>query len=161
MPTTKTALHTSDVEKRTGSGYPAPHDVPCRQRSRRRLSDAFGLSQFGVNLLELPPGAWSSQRHWHRNEDEFIYVLEGELMLKEDHGEILLKAGDAAGWKAGSNVGHCLINRSQRDAVYIEVGTRAAIETAVYPDIDMRAERDKTGARYVKKNGEPYPVRKV
>jgi uncharacterized cupin superfamily protein len=73
----------------------------------------------------------------------------------------VLKPGDAAGWKANSPVGHCLINKTTRDAVYIEVGTRAATETAVYPDIDMRAERDKTGMRYVKKNGEPYPVRKA
>jgi uncharacterized cupin superfamily protein len=120
-----------------------------------------GLDQFGVNLVTLRAGAWSSQRHWHRNEDEFVYVLEGEITLVEDHGEIVLKPGDAAGWKADSRIGHCLINRTQKDAVYIEVGTRAPHETAVYPDIDMRVERDKTGPRYVKKTGEPYPVRKV
>ena len=88
-------------------------------------------------------------------------MLSGELVLCEDHGETVLKPGEAAGWKANSRVGHCLINRTQRDAVYIEVGTRATHETAVYPDIDMRCERDKTGMRYMKKTGEPYPVRKA
>jgi uncharacterized cupin superfamily protein len=140
--------------------YPEPFWKPIEGRSRKRLGNAVGLTQFGVNLATLKPGAWSSQRHWHRNEDEFIYVLEGEITLCEDHrSEIVLKAGDAAGWKANSRVGHCLINRGTSDAVYIEVGTRAPVETAVYPDIDMRAERDKTGMRYVHKNGEPYPPR--
>jgi uncharacterized cupin superfamily protein len=140
--------------------YPEPFWKPIEGRSRKRLGNAVGLTQFGVNLATLKPGAWSSQRHWHRNEDEFIYVLEGEITLCEDHrSEVVLKAGDAAGWKANNRVGHCLINRGTRDAVYIEVGTRAAVETAVYPDIDMRAERDKTGMRYVRKNGEPYPPR--
>jgi uncharacterized cupin superfamily protein len=146
----------------TATNYPDPFWKPIEGRSRKRLGNAIGLTQFGVNLTTLKPGAWSSQRHWHTNEDEFIYVLEGEVVLCEDHHkETVLKPGDAAGWKAGSRVGHCLINRSEGDVVYIEVGTRAAHETAVYPDIDMRAERDKTGARYLKKTGEPYPVRKV
>jgi uncharacterized cupin superfamily protein len=112
-------------------------------------------------MTTLKPGAWSSQRHWHRNEDEFIFVLEGEIALCEDHhSEVVLKPGDAAGWKASGGVGHCLINRSSKDAVYIEVGTRSATETTVYPDIDMRAEKDKTGMRYLHKNGQPYPPRK-
>jgi uncharacterized cupin superfamily protein len=143
------------------TNYPDPFWQPIEGRGRKRLGNAIGLTQFGVNLTTLKPGTWSSQRHWHRNEDEFIYVLQGELVLREDHGETVLKPGDAAGWKAGGRVGHCLINRSDRDAVYIEVGTRTAVETAVYPDIDMRAERDKNGSRYLKKTGEPYPVRKV
>jgi uncharacterized cupin superfamily protein len=145
----------------TVTNYPDPFWKLIVGRERKRLGNAVGLSQFGVNLTTLKPGAWSSQRHWHRNEDEFVYVLEGELVLCEDRGETVLKAGDAAGWKADSRIGHCLINRTQKNAVYIEVGTRAPFETAVYPDIDMRAERDKTGMRYVKKTGEPYPVRKV
>ena len=141
--------------------YPEPFWKPIVGRERKRLGNAVGLNQFGVNLVTLKAGAWSSQRHWHRNEDEFVYVLEGEITLHEDHGETVLKPGDAAGWKANSRIGHCLINRTQKDAVYIEVGTRAPHETAVYPDIDMRAERDKTGQRYVKKTGEPYPARKA
>ena len=103
------------------------------------------MSQFGVNLTTLKPGAWSAQRHWHRNEDEFIYVLEGEIVLCEDDSETVLKPGDAAGFKANSGNGHCLINRTQKDAVYLEVGTRSVNETVVYSDIDMRLERDKTG----------------
>jgi uncharacterized cupin superfamily protein len=143
------------------TNYPDPFWKAVVGRERKRLGNVVGLSQFGVNLTTLKPGAWSSQRHWHANEDEFIYVLSGELVLCEDHGETVLKPGEAAGWKANSRVGHCLINRTQRDAVYIEVGTRATHETAVYPDIDMRCERDKTGMRYMKKTGEPYPVRKA
>ena len=154
-------IDTDKISLDTLCMYPEPFHQPIEGRVRKRLGNAVGLDQFGVNLTTLKPGAWSSQRHWHANEDEFIYVIEGEITLCEDHGETVLKPGDCAGWKAGSRVGHCLINRTQKDAVYIEVGTRAPHETAVYPDIDMRAERDKTGMRYVKKNGEAYPVRKV
>jgi uncharacterized cupin superfamily protein len=141
--------------------YPDPFHKPIAGRARKRLGNAAGLSQFGVNLTTLKPGTWSSQRHWHRNEDEFVYVLEGEIVLCENHSETVLKAGDAAGWKANSGNGHCLINRSGRDAVYIEVGTRTVNETTVYSDIDMRLERDKNGIRYLHKSGEPYPPRKA
>ena len=142
--------------------YPDPFWEPIVGRARQRLGNAVGLSQFGVNLTTLKPGAWSSQRHWHRNEDEFVYVLKGEIVLCEDHhSETVLKAGDAAGFKANSGNGHCLINRSEQAAVYIEVGTRAANETTVYSDIDMRLERDKTGLRYLHKTGQPYPPRKA
>jgi uncharacterized cupin superfamily protein len=143
------------------TNYPDPFWKPLAGRERKRLGNGVGLTQFGVNLTTLKPGAWSSQRHWHRNEDEFIYVLEGEMVLCEDHGETVLKPGDAAGWKANSGNGHCLINRAARDAVYLEVGTRLVNETVVYSDIDMRLERDKTGARYLRKTGEPYPARKA
>ena len=141
--------------------YPDPYWQVTVGREKQRLGNSIGLNQFGVNLVTLKPGAWSSQRHWHRNEDEFVYVLEGEITLVEDHGEVVLKPGDTAGWKANSRIGHCLINRTKQDARYIEVGTRAPFETAVYPDIDMRAERDKNGMRYLKKTGEPHPVRKA
>jgi len=146
----------------TLTNYPDPFWQPIKGRERKRLGNAVGLSQFGVNLTTLKPGAWSSQRHWHRNEDEFVYVLEGEIVLCEDHhSETVLKAGDAAGFKANSGNGHCLINRTKQDAVYIEVGTRSVNETTVYSDIDMRLERDKTDGRYLKKTGEPYPPRKA
>jgi uncharacterized cupin superfamily protein len=144
----------------TDCAYPDPFWKPIVGRARQRLGNAVGLSQFGVNLTTLKPGAWSSQRHWHRNEDEFVYVLEGEITLCENHGETVLKPGDAAGFKANSGNGHCLVNRGERDAVYIEVGTRTVNETTVYSDIDMRLERDKTGMRYLHKTGEPYPARK-
>jgi uncharacterized cupin superfamily protein len=139
------------------TGYPEPFRQAVLGRWRKRLGNAVGLDQFGVNLTTLKPGAWSSQRHWHVAEDELIYVLEGELVLCEDSGETVLKPGDAAGWKANTPNGHCLINRSQRDAVYLEIGSRAAKETANYPDIDMRAERDANGMRYLHKSGEEYP----
>jgi uncharacterized cupin superfamily protein len=137
MPTTKTALHVDDLPVHTGTDYPAPHDQPCRQRRRRRLSDAFGLSQFGVNLLELPPGAWSSQRHWHERQDEFVYVLEGEVTLVTDKGETVLTQGMIAGFRAGEPDGHHLTNRSSALARVLEMGTRTAEETARYPDIGM------------------------
>jgi len=141
----------------TYTGYPEPFRQAVIGRERKRLGNAVGLDQFGVNLSRLKPGAASSQRHWHRHEDELVYVLEGELVLVEDGGETVLKPGDAAAWKAGVANGHCLVNRSNRDAVFIEVGTRAAAERAHYSDIDMMVVRDASGFNYTRKNGEPYP----
>ena len=140
----------------TSTGYPPPFNKVVEGRSRKRLGRAAGLTHFGVNICTLKPGAASSQRHWHENEDEFVYVLEGEVVLREDGGETVLKPGDAAAWKAGVPNGHCLINRSDRDAVFIEVGTRASTERAHYSEIDMMVVRDEKGARYTKKNGKPY-----
>src|SRR6186713_2286162 len=111
------------VPERKGAGYPRPFDVPCATRTRRRLGDAGGLEDFGVNLMTLPPGGWSSQRHWHSDEDEFVYVLEGELTLVEDHGETRLRAGDCAAFPKNSGNGHHLVNRSPAAAVYLEVGS--------------------------------------
>ncbi|HET7383142.1 MAG TPA: cupin domain-containing protein [Pseudolabrys sp.] len=148
-----------DIDKisvETSTGYPSPFNKAVEGRSRKRLGRAAGLTHFGVNICTLKPGAASSQRHWHENEDELVYVLEGEVVLREDSGEIVLKRGDAAAWKAGVPNGHCLINRSDRDAVFIEVGTRASNERAHYAEIDMMVVRDEKGARYTKKNGEPY-----
>ena len=141
----------------TATGYPPPFNRVVEGRSRKRLARAAGLTHFGVNICTLKPGAASSQRHWHESEDEFVYVLEGEVVLREDDGEIVLKPGDAAAWKAGVPNGPCLINRSDRDTVFIEVGTRAPSERAHYSEIDMMVVRDEKGARYTKKNGEPYP----
>jgi len=139
------------------TGYPEPFREVVRGRIRKRLGNAAGLDQFGVNLTTLKPGAASAQRHWHAAEDEFVYVVAGEVVLCEDDGEVVLRTGDAAGFKAGVANGHCLINRTDQDAVYLEVGTRAIRERAEYPDIDLRMERDKKGARYLHKSGEPYP----
>ena len=124
-------------------------------RARKRLGRAAGLTQFGVNICTLKSGAASSHRHWHENEDEFVYMLSGEAVLVEDGEETVLKAGDAAAWKAGIPNGHCLINRSDGDAVFIEVGTRAASERAHYPDVDLKAERDGSQARYTRRDGTP------
>lgn len=143
----------------THSGYPEPFRQVTIGRERKRLGNAIGLDQFGVNLARLKPGAQSSQRHWHANEDEFVYILEGEVVLQEDGGETVLRSGDAAGWKSGVANGHCLINRSAQDVVYLEIGTRAKHERAEYPDIDLLAVRDEKGIRYTHKSGEPYPPR--
>jgi uncharacterized cupin superfamily protein len=140
----------------SATGYPEPFRQLVLGRSRKRLGNAAGLTQFGVNLATLKPGAASAQRHWHAVEDEFVYMLAGEVVLCEDGGEVVLRPGDAAGFKAGVANGHCLVNRSDNDAVYLEIGTRAVRERAEYPDVDMRMERDENGARYLHKSGEPY-----
>ena len=140
----------------TATNYPPPHNKAVEGRARKRLARAAGLTQFGVNLCTLKPGAASSHRHWHENEDELVYVLEGEVVLCEDSGETVLRPGDSAAWRAGVANGHCLVNRSDRDAVFIEVGSRATIERAHYSDIDMKVVRDDKGFRYTKKNGEPF-----
>ena len=137
-----------------GTLYPPPFDEPCRARERRRLGNAAGLTQYGVNLLRLPPGSWSSQRHWHAKEDEFVYVLSGEVILVTDAGEEVLRAGDCAGFKAGDPDGHCLQNRGAVDATVLEIGSRIPGEVGVYPDIDMKAE---SGMGYLHKDGTPYP----
>ncbi|MEP0322896.1 MULTISPECIES: cupin domain-containing protein [Hyphomicrobiales] len=146
-----------DVEaapKSDGTVYPAPYDAPCRKRRKIKLGDAAGLTQFGVNLCRLPPGAWSSQRHWHTDEDELIYVLEGEVTLVTDDGEEILQAGDAAGFKAGDETGHCFQNRSEADVVLLEVGTRMTEGKAYYPGLDLVAV---TGQGYTHRDGTPYP----
>jgi uncharacterized cupin superfamily protein len=146
----------ANVKVEVSTGYPEPYRSVVAGRSRQRLGNAVGLDQFGVNLTRLKPGAQSAQRHWHIAEDELVYVVEGTLVLCEDGGETVLQAGDAAGFKAGVAYGHCLINRSGADAVYLEIGTRAARDEASYPDIDLHVRKDETGLRYTHKSGEPY-----
>ena len=139
-----------------GSRYPAPFDAVCAGRLRRRVGDAAGLTQFGVNLTRLPAGCWSSQRHWHTVEDEFVYVLSGEVVLVTDAGEEILRAGDCCGFKAGVADGHHLQNRSDKDAVVLEVGTRRPDEDeAFYPDIDLHAAKGRVG--YLHRDGTKYP----
>jgi uncharacterized cupin superfamily protein len=140
-----------------GTSYPSPFDLPCRARARKRLGDAAGLTQYGVNLLRLPPGAWSSQRHWHTEQDEFVYVLAGEVVLVTDGGEEILRAGDAAGFPANEGNGHCLQNRSAADAELLEIGTRIAADMAHYSDIDMIAPAGGKPAMYAHRDGTPYP----
>ena len=144
------------LEPIVGTFYPAPYDEPCRARERKRLGDVAGLTQYGVNLLRLPPGAWSSQRHWHSAGDEFIYVVSGEVVLVTDEGEEVLHVGDAAGFKASNSNGHCLQNRSDRDAQVLEVGSRIEGDAAYYPDIDMVAPAGGKPAQYTHRDGAPY-----
>ncbi len=140
-----------------GTLYPEPFDLPCRARERRRLGDAAGLTQFGVNLLRLAPGSWSSQRHWHSHEDEFVYVLAGVVTLVSDAGEEELRVGDAAGFCAGDANGHTLQNRSAAEVLLLEIGTRnAAQDATVYPDIDLRAPAAGKPAIFTHRDGTPY-----
>ena len=141
------------IPESRGTRYPPPHDVPCRDRRWLRLGDAAGLTAFGVNLVTLDPGVWSSQRHWHTHEDEFVYVLEGELVLVTDAGETIMQAGDCAGFKAGVRDGHHLQNRSGETARFLVVGNRDDADHGEYSDIDMQFLPGNGG--YAKKNGEP------
>lgn len=142
------------VPERKGVGYPPPLDEPCRERVRQRLGEAGGLTDFGVNRMRLPPGGWSSQRHWHSHEDEFVHVLSGELVLVEDDGETLLKAGDSAAFPKGSGNGHHLINRGAETAVYLEVGSRHAGDLTTCSDVDMMSAN--ADGRFVHKDGTPW-----
>jgi uncharacterized cupin superfamily protein len=145
------------LETRVGSpNYPALFKPACAGRHKTALGNAVGLSQFGVNLTRLEPGAASSIRHWHENEDEFVYILQGECVLIENGGETVLKAGDCAGWKANVPDGHCIVNRTKSDVLLLEVGTRAPSERAHYPDDDLAFERDGTTLKVMHKDGTPY-----
>jgi uncharacterized cupin superfamily protein len=144
----------STVPIRQGSGYPPPFDAPCAARTRQRLGNAGGLRDFGVNLMRLPPGGWSSQRHWHSHEDEFVYVLEGTLILVEDAGETVLRAGDCAAFAKGTGNGHHLINRDSTTALYLEVGSRNPQDLTTCSDIDMQSSN--ADGRFVHKDGAPY-----
>ncbi len=141
---------------RGGSRYPAPYDEPCKHRTKYILGDQFDLTQFGVNLAVLPPGAWSSQRHWHEKEDEFIYVLEGEITLSDNSGDHVLKPGMCAGFKANDKNGHCLKNLTDSPVVYLEVGTRSGNEHVIYSDIDMQGVQREGGYKFLKKDGSEF-----
>jgi uncharacterized cupin superfamily protein len=143
------------VPERKGAGYPPPFNAMSLERIRQRLGEAGGLKQFGVNLMRLPSGNWSAQRHWHSHEDEFIYVLEGELTLVEDGGETLLTAGDCAAFAKNTGDGHHLINRSNTTAVYLEVGGRHPDDLTTCSDIDMMSAN--ADGRFTRKDGTPYP----
>ena len=132
------AIAAGEVKARTGTIYPPPYAAALAGREKRALGDLFGLTQFGVNLTTLQPGAWSSQRHWHEREDEFIYVVDGEIVLIDDAGEHVLTPGMCAGFKAGAPNGHHLVNKSARPATYVEIGTRSPEERSHYPEADMQ-----------------------
>lgn len=143
----------STVPERRGSSYPSPYREASQERVRKALGDAGGLSEFGVNLTRLPPGCWSSQRHWHTHEEEFIYVLSGELVLVTDEGEQPLRAGECAAFPRNVANGHHLINRGQETAVLLEIGTRSDEDACDYPDIDLHV----VGRQgFTRKDGTPY-----
>jgi uncharacterized cupin superfamily protein len=144
------------IGETNSTNYPSPFDEIVRGRFRKKLGDAGGLTQFGVNLTRLEPGSASAQRHWHENEDEFVFIVSGEAVLIEDEGETVLTAGDAATFKAGVQNGHHLVNRSDRDTVYLEIGSRALIESGDYPDIDLKFISENNVTRYTRKDGTPY-----
>ena len=153
----RSAFDPQSVKPRIGSGYPDPFHKSAKDRAKRALGDAAGLTQFGVNLVTLPPGAWSSQRHWHSAEDEFVYVLEGELTLVTEAGEERVTAGMAAGFPCNTPNGHHFINRGSRPAIYLEVGTRNdAVDVCTYPDIDLGLRMENDKPVWLHKDGRRY-----
>ncbi|MCH8153871.1 MAG: cupin domain-containing protein [Proteobacteria bacterium] len=150
------ALDPEEVAVRQGSSYPEAFREPCRTRIKRALGDALGLNNFGVNLVTLPPGAWSAQRHWHSHEDEFVYLLDGALTLITDGGEQVLTAGQAAGFPAGKTDGHHLVNKGTVPATYLEIGDRRRDDAVTYPDIDLHLDPAPEGRVFTNKKGEPY-----
>jgi uncharacterized cupin superfamily protein len=154
----KPALDPSDVEAISRSGYTEPYRSRVLPRYKRRLGDLLGLSRIGINQTTLPPGKESSMRHWHTHEDEFVYVLEGVVVLRTGAGEQLLRAGMCAGFPAGCDDGHQLINRSGADAVYLEVSNRDSSDCAHYsdPDVDLRWNPPHARGRMTRRDGTPY-----
>lgn len=141
-----------------GSGYPAPYDEPCKERRWKALGNAAGLTRIGVNLVTLPPGAWSSQRHWHAVEDEFVHVLSGELTLVMDEGESVLRAGDCAGFKGGVKNGHVLKNLSSSDAIFLAISDRANEDWGEYSDIDMKFHPGRYSGMNIKTRKDGTPI---
>jgi uncharacterized cupin superfamily protein len=143
----------ASIAAQSGSNYPYPFNLPCSAQSCQRLARHAGLSLFGVNLTVIEPGGWSSQRHWHSHEDEFIWVMEGELTLVTDSGEELLRAGDCVAFQRGVEDGHHLINKSAQPARVLEIGNSEVQDRCVYSDIDMVAG----SGGYRHRDGTPYP----
>jgi len=138
---------------KTGSIYPEPYASMVKGRSSLRLGDAGGLTQFGANLVMLQPGAMSSLRHWHLNEDEFVMVTEGECVMIQDEGEYVMRPGDCAAFPAGSTNGHHFINRTDKIAKFLVVGSKASREVATYSDVDLTVEIQGGKARFAYKDG--------
>ena len=153
----KPAFDPATLTVRRGASYPGDFNAVCEGREKRALGDAAGLTNFGVNHVIMPPGVASAHRHWHTRQDELIYVLEGELVLVTNAGEQVLGVGMAAGFPAGVADGHMLVNRTDRRAVYLEVGDRSPGDTATYPNDDIRAASSEDGKRiFTHKDGTPY-----
>ncbi len=145
----------SEIPTGTGSIYPAEFSQGLEGRLKQKLTEALGLTQFGVNIVTLKPHSITSQRHWHKNEDEFVYILEGEVVLETNAGETVLTAGMAVGFPANNADGHRVINKSDKPAVLLEVGTRCENEDAEYPDIDMVAKKRNGVFSFYRKDGTP------
>jgi uncharacterized cupin superfamily protein len=153
----KPALDPRTIEPINRSGYPEPYRSRVLPRAKRRIGDALGLTRIGINCTTLPPGRESSMRHWHTHEDEFVFVLEGELVLRTDQGEQLLTAGMCAGFPAGVQDGHQLINRSAADAVYLEISNRDGADGAHYADadVDLLFSPPHAPGRFTRRDGTP------
>jgi len=150
------ALDPQSVTSRQGSSYPEPFKRPVEGRVKRALGEALGLTNYGVNHVRLEPGAWSAQRHWHSHEDEFVYILEGEITLVTEQGDQVLGPGMVAGFPAGVADGHHLVNKSDRPAVYLEIGDRSPNDEVHYPDIDLFLPSRRNGQVFTDKKGTPY-----
>jgi uncharacterized cupin superfamily protein len=150
------ALDPQSVTAVEQTGYPSPYNERVRGRARRALGNACGLTQFGVNLTTLAPGTHSAMRHWHTHEDEFVYIVSGELVLVTDAGEQVLRVGECAGFPAGKRDGHHLINRSNAPAQYLEIGSRNEADLVDYSDDDVTLINTIDGERYVHKDGSAY-----
>jgi uncharacterized cupin superfamily protein len=146
----------SRVPVKTGSIYPEPYAAMMQGRSSLRLGEAGGLTQFGVNLVSLEPGAMSSLRHWHHNEDEFVMVTMGECTLVQDEGETVMRPGDCAAFPAGNPNGHHFLNRTDRLARFLVVGTKAAKEVGIYSDVDLMVTIEAGRAEFTYKDGTPF-----
>lgn len=157
MTLTAPALDPTTVPPRTSSGYPEAFRTRVTPRDKRALGDALGLTRFGVNLTTLYPGKESSMRHYHAREDELVYVLEGEVVLRTDAGEQVLRAGMCAGFPAGTTDGHQLVNRSAHPARYLEIGNRDPLDVVGYSDVDLACSKDAAGAWvYTRRDGSSY-----
>ncbi|MBE1296959.1 cupin domain-containing protein [Phycobacter azelaicus] len=154
-------LNLADIPWRTGSVYPGKLAEAVAGRSSQRLGDAGGLTQFGVNLVQLEPGGLSSLRHYHMEQDEFLMVTAGVCTLIDDHGQTELHPGDCATFPAGEANGHHLKNNTDAPATFLVVGTRTETETAVYSDLDMMVKVDANGDRFTRKDGSPLTADQI
>ena len=150
-------LEVEAMPQSNATGYPAPFDKEVQGRYWRRLAPVGGLTHMGASHVVLRPGAWSSQRHWHEDEDELVIMLSGEAVLIEDEGETIMRAGDVAAWPAGVANGHHLVNRTDRDCIFIAIGSGDKNGGGEYPDIDMKFDAD----GYFHKDGTPYPTTRI
>jgi len=152
----KPALDPQTLEPRTGSGYPEPYRSRVLPREKRQLGNALGLTKIGINQTILPPGKESSMRHWHTHEEEFVYVLSGEVVLVTDAGEQTLTAGMCAGFPLGTQDGHQLVNRGTVPAVYLEVSNRDPADGAFYPDVDLQFNGVDAEVKFTRKDGSRF-----